>query len=151
MPFPDFDQLSIPLDANARHAACVFGYDPVTDVFYPLAVEDLGDGTFRLKVAAEFSGAITIGNVTLKSGSSANVADVTIDKKVLSKADDDPMYKKNITTGYTYRIVDPGLGKVETIKEYPSGAAGGSPAKLTTFSYNVNNQISMIAVTDTVV
>ena len=147
-----FNDVSMPRDANGRPAAVVFGYDPATDIFYPLAVENVGDGTYKLKVAASFSGSITIGKVTLKSGSSDDVADVSTDKKVLAKADDDPMYKKNITTDFTYIGVGlPGAGKVATMKEYPSGSAGGAAAKLTTFSYNADSQVTKMAVTDTTV
>ena len=148
---PLFTDLAMPRDANGRAVATLFGYDPTTDVFYPLAVEDLGDGTFRLKVAAEFSGSITIGNVTLKSGSSADVADVTTDKKILAKADDDPMYKLNIKTEYTYRTSSPGNGKISTIKEYPSNAIPTEPAKLTTYTYDGSDRIASVTVTDTTV
>lgn len=151
MPLPEFNQLSIPIDANAKPAAVLFGYDPITDKFYPIGVEDLGDGTYRLKVTAEFSGSISIGNVAIKSGSSDDLADVSADKKVLAKADDDPMYKKNITTIYTYVAAGNGAGKVETMKEYPSGSVGGAAAKLTTFTYNSDNKVSSMAVTDTTV
>jgi glucose/arabinose dehydrogenase len=148
---PLFTDLAMPRDANGRAVATVFGYDPATDVFYPLAVEDMGDGTFKLKVTAEFSGSISIGNVSIKSGNSADLATVTADKKVLAVADDDPMFKKNITTDYTYHASSPGLGKVATIKEYPSGSILGAPAKLSSYTYDVNDKISKVAVTDTTV
>lgn len=151
MPLDKFTDLSIPRDANGRASSVLFGYDPTTDIFYPLAVEDVGDGTFKLKTTAEFSGSITIGSVTIKSGSSEDLLDITADKKVKAKADDDPMYKANITTDYTYVVAGNGAGKVATMKEYPSGAVGGAPAKLTTFTYNSDDRATKIAVTDTVV
>jgi len=151
MPDQLFTDLSIPRDANGRPAAVLFGYNPTTDVFYPLAVEDMGDGTYKLKVDAVFSGSITVGNVKIQSGSGAELADVSTDKKILAKADDDPMYKKNITTAYTYVAAGNGAGKIETMKEYPSGSAGGAAAKLTTFTYNSDDKVASMAVTDTTV
>jgi len=147
-----FVDLSIPRDANGRPASVVFGYDPVSDIFYPLAVEDVGDGTFRLKVKADLAvGDIEIGAVELKDASSDVRVIVRADGKVLSYSDDNPLEKKNITTLFTYVVAGNGIGKVATMKEYPSGAAGGTAAKLTTFSYDANNKVSSMVVTDTTV
>jgi hypothetical protein len=148
----DIKDLSIPRDANARPAACVFGFDPATGLFYPLAVEAVGDGTFKLKVAANITvGDIEIGAVEIKDYTSDERVGITADHKILAKADDDPMQKLNITTIYTYVVSGDGEGKVATVKEYPSGAAGGTPAKLTTYSYNSDSKVTSIAVTNTTV
>jgi len=148
----DIKDLSIPKDANARPAAVVYGFDPATGTFFPLAVEAVGDGTFKLKVSAAISvGDIEIGAVELKDHTSDTRVGVTADFKVLAKADDDPMQKLNITTLYTYVAAGDGAGKVQTIKEYPSGSAGGAPAKLTTLTYNSDDKVASMAVTDTTV
>lgn len=65
--------------------------------------------------------------------------------------DDSPMGKENIHTVYTYYTSGNGNGKTETIKEYPTGAGGGSPAKLTTYTYNANTKVESIVVSDTTV
>ncbi|MFA6971369.1 MAG: hypothetical protein WC208_08220 [Gallionella sp.] len=71
--------------------------------------------------------------------------------QLLTAIDDNPMNKKNITMVYTYVVAGYGLGKVATVKEYPTGATGGAPAKLTTFTYGSNNKVSSVAVSDTTV
>jgi len=151
MPLDRFVDLSIPRDANARPASVVFGYDPVADVFYPLAVEDMGDGTFKLKVSAEFAGSISIGNVSLKDATGSQLAKVSLSGRVYANADDNPMEKLNIKSEYTYWETTPGLGKVKTIKEYPSDAISGDPAKITSYTYNVLDKIATATVTDTTV
>ena len=65
--------------------------------------------------------------------------------------DDGPMGKQNIHSVYTYVPSGFGVGKTQTIKEYPTGASGGTPAKLTTYTYNANNKVSAIVVSDTTV
>jgi len=146
-----FTELSIPRDADGRVPAVGFGYDPVLDVFYPLAVTDLGDGRYKLQVEAAFSGSISIGNVSIKDAVGTQLASVDADGHIMAYADDNPLKKANITSEYTYVASGYGVGKVETIKEYPTGASGGSPAKLTTYSYNVDNKVISIVVTDTTV
>lgn len=65
--------------------------------------------------------------------------------------DENPLNKANITAEYTYVAAGNGVGKVETIKEYLTGAAGGQPAKLSTYEYNASNKVSKITITDTTV
>jgi hypothetical protein len=55
-------------------------------------------------------------------------------------------FKSNITTIYTYDTT-----RVSTIKSYLSDATTGSPAKLTTYSYNGSGLVSQIQITDSTV
>jgi hypothetical protein len=56
-------------------------------------------------------------------------------------------YKSNITTEYTYDS-----SNVTSTKSYPSDAtSSGSPAKLTTYSYNVLGKVTKIQITDSTV
>ncbi len=71
--------------------------------------------------------------------------------QLVTAVDDNPMNKANITAVYTYVPSGYGVGKVATVKEYPTGAAGGSPAKLTTFTYNSSHKVASVAVSDTTV
>lgn len=185
---PEVDA-NIPMDVNARNVAAVWGYDPVSKKFHPLAVKDNGDGTYTLKIDAVIeTGDIEIGAVEIKSYDSddrAHITDnsldvnvtalpeitVTIDRetssvlaygqfgdnllalqvngdgKLLVMADDSPMTMQNMTAEYAYT----GTGKISTIKEYPTGAIGGAPAKLSTYTYNIDDKVEKIAVTDTTV
>ena len=151
-----FTEISIPMDANGKPASIAFGYEPIGDKFCPLAIEDLHDGTYLLKVGATFSG--SIGEVTIDRESSSVLAygaygdnllplAVDGDGKLMVLAEDSPMTTKNMTAEYAYT----GTGKISTIKEYPTGAIGGDPAKLSTYTYNIDDKVEKIAVTDTTV
>ena len=70
----------------------------------------------------------------------------------IQKIDDNLLNKTNITDVLTWVATgNPGEGNVATIKEYPTGAAGGTTARLITFTYNVDDQVTNIAITDTTV
>ena len=73
------------------------------------------------------------------------------DGKIRVYIDDSPLQKTNMTAIYTYVTAGFGIGKTHTIKEYPTGAAGGTPARLTTYSYGSNDKVSSIVVSDTTV
>ena len=151
MPTPRIiEDLSIPVDGNQRAVSVLYGYDPVNDNFYPLTVTDNGDGTFILKSIAVLEGTVTVGDVIIKDPNTGNELFIT-NHKQLSYSDDSPMNKDNITTIYTY--VDPSADspQVQTVKEYPSGALSGAPAKLTTYTYDSYGNASSISVTDTTV
>ena len=65
--------------------------------------------------------------------------------------DDAPIGSTKMTAIYSYYVAGPGIGKTQTIKEYPTGAIAGSPAKLTTYTYNVSAKVATIIETDTTV
>jgi hypothetical protein len=65
--------------------------------------------------------------------------------------DGSPLGSINMKAVYTYYGAGPGIGKTQTIKEYPTGAAAGTPAKLTTYTYNIAGKVETIEETDTVV
>lgn len=65
--------------------------------------------------------------------------------------DGSPLGSINMKAVYTYYVAGPGIGKTQTIKEYPTGAAAGSPAKLTTYTYTLAGKVDTIEETDTTV
>lgn len=134
--------VSMPLDANARPVAPLFGYSPADDAFYPLTIADNGDGTYKLVVDA----AVSIGSVTISGGVSGYEAVVTADGRLLVSVDDNALQQTNMTVEYTYNSDS----KVETTLEYPTGSVSGAPAKLTTFTYGTSGY-STGKVTKTVV
>lgn len=134
--------------------------------FIPLAVTLDADGLGVLKVDTEISvdgATLNIDNLFIAStdGTVENAryvkvdADGTIHATVSSSepldVDENPLKKANITAEYTYVASGNGAGKVETIKEYLSGSVAGQPAKLSTYQYNVQDRVSKITITDTVV
>lgn len=150
MPDQLFKDLAMPLDANGKPVSTLFGYDPVLDKFYPLAVIDMGNGTFKLMVDAVFSGSITVGDVVLKDPITAEKVRV-FDGRQMNYSDDSPMMKKNIKSEYVWWDTGFGIGQIKTIKEYPSDAISGAPAKLTSYTYNAEGKYATITVTDTTV
>jgi hypothetical protein len=147
----DLIDVSIPRDPNARHVSVAFGYDPITDAYYPLTIADNGDGTFKLVVDATFGGSISVGNVSIKDPVGSQMAKVTSAGKMEVTIDDNALNQTNMTIDYTYDVND----RVATMKEYPTGAGAGTPAKLTTFTYKVGSpgdgKVLKMVVSDTTV
>jgi len=136
--------------------------------FVPLAATLDADGLGVLKVDTELSvDALTLNIDNLKVASTDGTvgnakyikvdADGTVHVTGVSTisgvvdVDENPLNKANITAEYTYVAAGNGVGKVETIKEYATGAAGGQPAKLSTYSYNAQDKVASIIVSDTTV
>ena len=142
---------SIPKDPNARFASVMFGLDPITGDYYPITTIDNGDGTHKLSVDAAFSGSISIGNISIKDATGNQLSKVTTDGKLHVTNDDNALYQSNMTQEWTYRTSSPGNGKINTLKEYPQGAAGGSAAKLTTYTYDSSDRVIKAETTNTTV
>lgn len=136
--------------------------------FVPLAVTLDADGLGVLKVDTELSVdslSLNIDNLKIAStdGTVGNAkylkvdADGTVHVTGVSTisgvvdVDENPLKKANITAEYTYVATGNGQGKVETIKEYATGADPGDPAKLSTYEYNTDDKVSKITITDTTV
>lgn len=134
--------------------------------FVPLAVTLDADGLGVLKVDTELSvDALTLNIDNLKVASTDGTvgnakyikvdADGTVYTSItfpdILNVDENPLKKANITAEYTYVTSGNGIGKVETIKEYATGASGGADAKLSTYSYNAQDKVSSIVVSDTTV
>ena len=134
--------------------------------FVPLAATLDADGLGVLKVDTELSVdslSLNIDNLKIASTDgivgNAKYLKVDADGTVhttgtfsgVIDVDENPLNKANITAEYTYVAAGNGVGKVETIKEYLTGAAGGQPAKLSTYEYNPSNKVSKITITDTTV
>jgi len=134
--------------------------------FIPLAATIDADGLGVLKVDTELSVdslSLNIDNLKIAStdGTVGNAkylkvdADGTIYANVtfpdILDVDENPLKKANITAEYTYVVAGNGVGKVETIKEYATGAGAGDPAKLSVYSYNAQDKVSLIVVSDTTV
>jgi len=134
--------------------------------FIPLAATLDADGLGVLKVDTELSVdslSLNIDNLKVAStdGTVGNAkyikvdADGTVYTNVtfpdILDVDENPLKKANITAEYTYVVAGDGQGKVETIKEYATGASGGDPAKLSTYEYNSDDKVEKITVSDTTV
>lgn len=61
------------------------------------------------------------------------------------------MRELKLTQDITYVAEGNGAGEIGTIKDYPTGAVAGSPAILTTFTYDGDNKVIKIEVTKTTV
>lgn len=61
------------------------------------------------------------------------------------------MRRLKLARDYTYVTEGNGLGEIETIKEYPTGAVVGSVARLTTFTYDVDDNLVKKEITKTTV
>jgi len=115
-----------------------------------LSVDSLSLNIDNLKIASTDG---TVGNakyIKVDADGTVHVTGVSTISGVVD-VDENPLNKANITAEYTYVAAGNGAGKVETIKEYATGAAGGQPAKLSTYSYNVDDKVTQIVVSDTTV
>jgi len=139
-----------PMDEMHKPGSFLFGMNYATGDVVPASFT--ADG--KLNVGGVSGIVVEIGKVALNDGvNDAILATIAKDQtnfglfvqsESLAK---DTMYQQNITSLYTYN----GAGKVATIKEYPTGAAGGSAAKLTTYTYDGSNRVTSIVVSNTTV
>ncbi len=119
-----------------------------TQIDTKTSVLDTSLGTINTSVG----GVTTAVNTQIDTKTSVlNTSIAAVTTAVNKVVSDSPMNKANIKAEYTYVASGNGVGKVETIKEYPTAAIGGDPAKLTTYTYNADNKVLTITVTDTTV
>lgn len=151
-----------PKDGEHQPAPCLMGLNYVDGSFVPLS----SDATGKLQIGATIEVEdIEIGAVELKDTgtdirvnveadggkNSVYVQSVSLSALLTKVVDDSVIDKKNIHSDFTYYTSGYGIGKLATIKEFPTGAAGGTPAKLTTYVYDSSARVSSIEVTNTVV
>ena len=143
-----------PMDEMHKPGSFIFGMNYATGDVVPASFT--ADG--KLNVGGVSGIVVEIGKVAINDGvNDAILTTVAKDQTnfaVFVQSDSlakDTMYQQNITSIYTYVAAGLGIGKVQTIKEYPTGAAGGAPAKLTTYTYDGSNRVASIVVTNTTV
>ena len=139
-----------PMDEMHKPGSFLFGMNYATGDVVPASFTSDG----KINVGGVSGIVVEIGKVAINDG--VNTAILTtvaqdqtnfamfVQSESLAK---DTMFQQNITSLYTYN----GAGKVATIKEYPTGAAGGAPAKLTTYTYDGSNRVTSIVVSNTTV
>ena len=168
-----------PQDAQNHSAPVVMGFDYTTGKFVPISCTSDGklDTTATLSGTVTL-GAVTIedrnsstrldimkgdGTATFGLAGDHNQGllafGVGKDSKIRAfkqsdagaiSTDENIMNKENLVEIFSYTTVG-AVQRVGTIKSYPQGAAGGSPAKLTTLTWNIDGTLATSTTTNTTV
>ena len=168
-----------PEDGQNRPAAVVMGFEYATGKFIPIAstpdgklettatmsgsvtigavtIEDRnsstrldvmkGDGTAEFNLAGDH----VQGILTFGVGRDGKVRAILQSNAGAISTDENPMGKTNMAQRFTWVTVA-GMQKPATLREYPQGAIVGAPAKLTTFTWNLDGTLDNSVTTDALV